>query len=283
MPRVLKIGDHQFYFLPSGDGVQVYRFRDTGKASQLAALIGGRSPAPDGSKESKELGQWTWHDIDGHGKPALDEINWFKKPGEGHYSCFGMDVDAAGNIIFANTSTQSVWTIPIGPLDAKGNPTYDWKDAKEVVPKDTSALKFEPNMVQRADDGSFYAFWMGGTTLARFDKSGKVLWAAAVPKLVVGLDVIPGGKGGCFVGEGRDAKLDHYSADGLLIGTMQPGDAMAKQTGWLDNHASVAVNRDPRDHVIDVFAEDDYVLRIGWYRVDDRDVESMGGELKLSR
>jgi hypothetical protein len=296
VPRVLTLGDHSFYFLPSGDGVQIYRLDGIiGKVFHLAALVGGRSPAPDGSKESKDLGQWTWHDADGSGEPKPEQINWFKQPGQGHYSCFGMDVDAAGNIIFANTETHSIWIIPIGPLDPKGNPTYDWKEAKEAFPKDRSATKFEPNMVQRADDGSFYAFgwsatfpqpkdnpfWMGGTTLARFDKTGKLLWAVKLPKLAVGLDVIPGGKGGCFVGEGKDARLDHFSADGLLIGAMQPGEAMCKQTGWLDNHASVAVNRDRRDGILDVFAEDDYVLRIGWYRVDDRDMETHTGAIRL--
>jgi hypothetical protein len=86
--------------------------------------------------------------------------------------------------------------------------------------------------------------------------------------------------GGCLVGSGRKAAILHYSADGLLIGRMEPGEAMAKQSGWLDNHASVAVNRDPRDGVLDVFAEDDFVLRIGWYRVDDRDVRTIRGAVR---
>jgi hypothetical protein len=205
-----------------------------------------------------------------------------------------MDVDARGNIVYADLSTPSIREIPIGPPDARGNPTYDWKDAKDIIPKDQSPLKFEPNMAQRADDGSVYAFgwsarwpqpknnpfWMGGTTLARFDKAGKPLWAIELPKLCVGLDVIPGG-GGCIAGIGNGARLLHYSPDGLLIGAMEPGEAMHKQTGWLDNHASVAVNRDPRDHELDIFAEDDYTLRIAWYRVDDRATETISGRIQL--
>ena len=203
VPRVLKYHDHPFYFLPSGDGVQVYRIEE--EQMHLAALLGGRGPAPDGRREAKQLGQWTWHDADGTGEPKPEEINWFKKPGEGKYSCFGMDVDAGGNVVFADTSTHGIREVPVGPPDARGNPTYDWKDAKEVIAQDASPLKFEPNMAQRADDGSVYAFgwsarwpqpknnpfWMGGTTLARFDKSGKLLWAVGLPKLCVGLDVIP--------------------------------------------------------------------------------------------
>jgi hypothetical protein len=48
---------------------------------------------------------------------------------------------------------------------------------------------------------------------------------------------------------------------------------MSNHSGWLDNHASVAANRDPRDHLLDLFAEDDYTCRIAWYRLDDRDIE----------
>ena len=51
---------------------------------------------------------------------------------------------------------------------------------------------------------------------------------------------------------------------------MEPGEAMGKQSGWLDNQCSVAVNRDPRDGLLDVFTEDDFALRLGWYRIDDR-------------
>lgn len=291
VPRLLKFGENHFYFIPSGDGVQVYRLER--KVFHLAALVGGRSPSPDGQKEDGKLGQWTWHDEIGDGVPQPQQINWFKKPGEGHYSVFGTDVDAHGSIWFANSETQSIWVIPIGPLDERGNPTYDWKQSWEVAPKDTSPLKFRPNMVQQADDGSIYAFgwsdkwpepknnpfWMGGTTLARFDAKGNRLWAVQLPALCVGLDSVPGG-GGCMTGQGDGAKIHHFTADGLYVGMMSPGDAMAKQSGWLDNHASVAINRDPRDQVLDVFAEDDLVLRIGWYRVDDRSIETIGGKIR---
>ncbi len=55
---------------------------------------------------------------------------------------------------------------------------------------------------------------------------------------------------------------------------------MCRESGWLDNHASVAVNRDPRDGNLDVFTEDDLVLRIGWYRVDDRKLSRVKGSVR---
>jgi len=288
VPRVLRLGKSDFCFFPTGDGVQVYRVDRN--VLRLAALVGGRSPSSDGS-QAKELGQWTWHDANGAGEPAPSEIVWFKQPGQASYNVFGMDVDQQGSIWFGNLSTRSIWQIPVGPLDRRGNPTYDWSQAREVVPRDNSPLEFQPNMVQHAQDGSLYAFgwsqawpspdnnpfWMGGTTLVRYDKVGQRLWAVPLPEVCVGLDAVPGG--GCMVGAGRTAKIYHYSPDGLLIGTLSPGEAMGKESGWMDNHASVAVNRNPRDGILDVFAEDDYVLRLGWYRVDDRDLRTITGPL----
>jgi hypothetical protein len=37
----------------------------------------------------------------------------------------------------------------------------------------------------------------------------------------------------------------------------------------------VAVNRDPRDGLLDVFVEDNFNLRIAWYRIDDRQIETI--------
>jgi len=104
-------------------------------------------------------------------------------------------------------------------------------------------------------------------------------------ELCVGLDSIPkigGIKGrsfGCMVGSGKNAHILHYSGDGLLLGLLAPGEAMCKESGWMDNHASVAVNRSPIDNVIDVFSEDDLNLRIGWYRVDDKPIEHIYGKI----
>ena len=49
----------------------------------------------------------------------------------------------------------------------------------------------------------------------------------------------------------------------------------------MDDHASVAVTRDPRDGILDVFTEDDYVLRIGWFRIDDHAIDTVAGDVVL--
>jgi len=43
----------------------------------------------------------------------------------------------------------------------------------------------------------------------------------------------------------------------------------------------VAVSRDPRDGLLDVFGEDSWLNRNVWYRVDDRDVRTLTGALVL--
>ena len=296
-PRVLRLNGADFFFSPSGDGVQVYRIGP--KGFQLAALVGGKDPTYDGKTKRDappgDAPMWTWSDTNGNGVVDEAEIRWFVKPGEKgthRYATFGMDVDAQGNLWFPNHHTHSAWRIPRGDPDPKGNPTYDWSQAREVLLADKSPLKFSASMVQPAEDGSIYAFgwsapwpspknnpfWMGGATLARFDKNGRRLWAVPLPETCVGLDVIPGG--GCMVGMGKKAHILHYTADGLLVGRMDPGEAMGGKSGWLDNQCSVAVNRDGRDKRLDVFVEEDYALRIAWYRVDDRDIRTVTGKLK---
>jgi hypothetical protein len=282
--RPLRLSGHDLVFFPTGDGVQVYRVN--GKLLRFSAAVGGKDPTPEGQNQGRGgVGRWSWHGEAAAGSPGTNTVEWFKKPGErgAAYAVFGMDVDRQGHIWFGELHSKAVWTIPLSGFDAGGNPVYHWAEARAAVARDASPLGFEPNMANRADDGSIYAFgwskpwpspknnpfWMGGTTLARFDTDGHVLWAAKLPSTCVGLDTIPGKNAGVMVGAGTSAAVYHFNADGLLVGVMKPGDAMAKQTGWMDNHASVAVSRDPRDGQWDVFTEDDYVLRIGWYRVKE--------------
>jgi hypothetical protein len=288
VPRVLRIGSRDFVFMPTGDGVQVYRAN--GSVLKLASLVGGHDPSPDGEKSDGKITKWTWSDEQGTGKPDPARIRTI----DDRYTCFGMDVDAHANLWFANTHTHSIWTIPLAGVDARGNPRYDWRSAREVTKPDTTDLALDPTMVQATPDGSFYAsgwskphpqprnnpFWMGGTTLARYDRAGNLLWWTPTPETIVGMDTIPAAKpadssAGVIVGGGKSATLYHYTADGLLIGKLSPGPAMGKHSGWLDNHASVAVNRDSRDGLLDVFAEDDFTCRIAWYRIDDREIRTL--------
>ena len=83
-----------------------------------------------------------------------------------------------------------------------------------------------------------------------------------------------------MLGYFKKAHVYHYTPDGLLIGRMEPGEAAGNVTGWMDNTSAVAVNRDPGDGILDVFGEDSWLNRAIWYRVDDRDVRAISGELR---
>lgn len=300
--RLLKLGGVEFFFQCYGDGLQVYRRR--GGLYRLVTMVGGLNPLPDGRyndrlpKEQKQkLGQWTWTDSNGNAEAGKEEIVWYREPGKGRYAVFGMNVDAKGNVLYCDHHTRAIWELPLARLHESGNPVYDWAKVRQLTQRDTSPVVFFPLMAVRADDGTIYAFgrsegwkrpggktagyaWMGGWALRRYDARNKALWSAKLPQVCVGMDAIPGGKG-VMLGYFEKAHVYHYNADGLLIGRMKPGEAAGKVTGWTDNTSAVAVSRDSRDGMLDVFGEDSWLNRNIWYRVDDRNIDQVTGTIEI--
>ncbi len=289
-PRWVTLGGQRFFYFADGDGMQAYRLAGSSPTTELrfAMAIGGREPGPDGKTErTQPPGQWSWSDA--HGNSHLDpaEVRWFKQPGQGRLTYFGMNVDGQGNIFYCDQQTRSIWMIPLSRLNAAGNPVYDWSQAREVVAADSSPVKFFPLMAVRTEKGEIYAFgrsglfapfpgagaaWMGGWALAKFDSAGRRLWATRLVQHCTGMDYVPG-DGGVVLGYFAEAIVYHYNRDGLLVGSARPGKVAGEVSGWLDNTASIACNRDPRDGLIDVFAEEDYAHRILWYRFDDAKIK----------
>jgi hypothetical protein len=284
-PRWVTLGGHLFFYFANGDGIQAYRLAGPDRSElRFVMALGGREPDPDGkTQRSQPPGQWTWSDSHGNWRLDPAEVRWFKQPGQGRLAFFGMNVDRQGNIFYCDHQTRSIWMIPLEGLNAAGNPTYDWSQAREIVAADTSAVKFFPLMAVRTEKGEIYAFgrsdlfpphpgsgaaWMGGWALAKFDPAGRRLWATRLVQHCTGMDYVPG-DGGVVLGYFAEAIVYHYNRDGLLVGSVRPGKAAGEVSGWLDNTASIACNRDPRDGLIDVFAEEDYAHRILWYRLDD--------------
>lgn len=281
-PRWVKLDDNRFFYFANGDGIQAYRL--VGDQLRFVMATGGREPDVHGKfPQGAPLGQWTWTDADGDAAVDDEEVMWHKQPGEGRYAVFGMNVDARGNVIYCDHHTKSIWLIPLAGLNEAGNPRYDWAQAKELVPADQSDVKFFPLMAVRNERNEVYAFgrselfpqhpgsgpaWMGGWALAKFDADGNRLWATRLAQHCTGMDYVPG-DGGVVVGYFAKAIVYHYNRDGILVGSAGPGAPAAGISGWLDNTASIACNRDPRDGKIDVFAEEDYAHRILWYRFDD--------------
>ena len=301
--RLLKLGGAEFFCQCYGDGLQVYR-RGGGGLYRLAAMVGGANPRPDGryndrvpAEQKQKLGQWTWTDADGNAKADKGEVVWHRQPGKGRYAVFGMNVDAKGNVLYCDHHTRGIWELPLAGLHESGNPIYDWAKARQLTQRDASPVGFFPLMALRAEDGTIYAFgrsegwkrpggktagyaWMGGWALRRYDRQGKTLWSAKLPQVCVGMDAIPGGKG-VMLGYFEKAHVYHYDPDGMLIGRMAPAEAAGKVTGWMDNTSAVAVSRDPRDGMLDVFGEDSWLNRNIWYRVDDRNVRRIEGTVEV--
>ncbi|MFW6058920.1 MAG: FlgD immunoglobulin-like domain containing protein [Phycisphaeraceae bacterium] len=299
VPRLLEFDGNQFYFQGYGDGLQIYRREDG--VYRLATMVGGNSPRPDGRpasaippEEREVLSPWSWTDQDADGVVEASEITRFEALDR--YRTFNMNADRSGNLIYCDLRNKAIWELPMAGLDENGNPTYDWTQQRQLVPADESAAGFHPLMAVRADDGTLYAtgrseawerpggrraekVWMGGWVARRYDKEGEPMWTVRLPQVSPGICDIPDG-GGVIFGYFLEGDLYHYGPHGLLIGTTAPGEAADYTTGWLDNNSALVVNRDPRDGIIDVFAEDSGLARMIWYRIDDSDIHTITDEVE---
>ncbi|MDX1933190.1 MAG: FlgD immunoglobulin-like domain containing protein [Capsulimonadales bacterium] len=294
--RVLRLSGADFVFHPTGDGVQVYRVQ--GNVLMLAALVGGGSPGPDGKTDPKRLSdKWVWHDTEGDGNPEPSEIRIY--PSEqpeprkwSEYATPGMHVDRRGDFWFAFHG--SIWHLPRQGVNERGNPVYDWAKVRNVTGSaslEGPPARINPISVAVGENGLFYVigpnrrwpppknnpFWMGATSLACFDASGRLRWIRRLPEVSVGLEYVPGG--GLLIGGGASDIIYHYTSDGLLLGTVKPGAVGANLTTWLDTTGCISANRDPRDRKIDVFVEDDRIGRVLWYRIEDDRIAEISGDL----
>lgn len=295
-PRMVHLGSIDFCYVLQRDGVHVFRHARHG--FQLAAMVGGLNsgaerrlaglniPAP----EDSEL--WTWHDTNGNGRVEATE---FLRPrrsgrqrGTGGLHIDSTEIDREGSLWFCDHTSGAVWVLKISSLDAWGNPVYDWSRLQQALPRDTSAFGFRPLLVRHDTDGSLYALgsaagWQAtssgsrGTALVKFDRKNRRLWAVRLPESCAGIDIAPGGS--VLAAGTGEACVYHYSPDGLLIGKLTPGEPLGGTCGGFENAACVAVNRDPRDRQLDVFVADTLGMRIGWYRINDREVKAVSGTL----
>ncbi|HEY3332025.1 MAG TPA: FlgD immunoglobulin-like domain containing protein [Capsulimonadaceae bacterium] len=313
VPRVFRINGKDYLYRPAGDCMQIFRMdkgASGGPVARLVSMIGqnqptatGQFPAEFWKRETFQL--WSWQDARGTSKPEIADISYFTKPGQGSLWQHGpFSVDSQKNIYFASydlggKQREEIWMLPFLGLDNRSNPIYDWKSAKLCIAKDTTATNYAPKMAANGDDGLLYTYgtstlrpqmpqngavWMGGNTLAAFDKQGERRWIVDLSKTSVGLCPLPGPRGGCVIGGGPAAgTIYHYTRDGLLVGKVGPSPEMGRSpdnpSGFLDMFAAVSANRDPRDGQVDVFVEDNFNLRILWYRIDDRDIETLTGAI----
>ncbi len=338
-PRIVRIGEKNFFYFLAGDGLAVYRIdppedESRGPTLKLASALAGAEPLPDGTRakdawkrENRFL--WSWHDEHGDGQIQKEEINVVatpENPKEWEWSMGGFTVDDKGWLWIASymrkpphpRQESTVWAIPPGGPDKLGNPIYDWNAGVLVVTEQAgpSALgvskgeEFAWKLVGRSsDDGMIYGLadtrkpgapregglHMGGNVLmglqgSKADNPGEISepkWWVVLPKKSVGLAPIPGGNGGVFIGgDPWRGGVRHYTKDGLLIGGFQSAQRFGTQpldwpSGLLDAHLAVNCNRDPRDGLLDVWTEDNFNLRLIWYRVDDRDIETFEGKIEV--
>ena len=300
-----------FEVMPAADATRSPVFK-------LVSLLASPGLAPNGSTVNEiwlkpNLYMWSWVDEQGDHLPQPEEVSTWSRPEDG-FELWQLDAvtsDTAGNLCFVSmgrgggpkgdpAKVNAIWQVPLKWSSSRGLPHYDWADAKQLVPSQSLAWPMSFKMAQHdADTGITYAYgytrkeslpqpkgvWMGGNTLAAF-KGKDRQWQITLPDICVALDVIPGGAGGCILGGGPwKGVVHHYTRDGLLVGTVGPdpqvmGAAPNNPSGLLDMFSAITVNRDRRDGILDVFVEDNFNLRIAWYRIDDRNLSVQRCTLK---
>ena len=256
-------------------------------------MFGSGSPCPDGTfadlpGHGRPLGFWSWHDINGDGKVRDSEVNWQVKPDPSfHFANMGVNTDNRGNAIFC-TDDGDVKEVPMAGFDQKGNPIYDLSRMHVLIARDESPqpMLTGAKMAVRADDGSIYVDyqsqvypkppeadggWMTGWMLARYNPYGKLLWYTRLPETCTGMDFVPGGGVMLITIKYTDhgTPIYHYDPSGMLIGIVNPSPTVLGFSANTDNTGALALSRDPRDHLVDMFAEDCVGNRFRWQRMDD--------------
>jgi len=268
VPRVVRLGPRDFYYMPTGDGLEVFRIdqkqgEQRGPVMRLCSVIAGNQPLPNGTSTTRPWIRdvwflWSWHDSEGSHHPDPLTMEYAMRPHVGKefpWQHGPMDVDSKGDIWFVSydrggraREANSIFEIPLSGLDALGNPIYRWADAKPVVPSKSLPWKIQLRTVVHAGGGLTYAYgnstsypgapkngglWMGGNSLLAYD-GGDVKWMVPLNQLGVGLDVVPpgpSGEGGGVVIGAEPAKggIYYYSTDGLLVCRMFPSAAMGEK------------------------------------------------------
>ena len=300
-PRIIDRDGHRYFFSLTGDLVKVFRFE--GERLVPATMVGLTPRAWDEKlmgelPEKQKPTHFVWRDLNGDGQIQPDEITKVNDP-KSQIASFSCEVDQQGNLIIPNHYNNGIDALPLSKFDEHGNPVYEWSQLREILPPDETLRGLRPQkacplpgggmyVLQQADP-AFYPgsktmtpwgnvsglVWMGGWVFSKYDASGNRLFTIALPEECTGLDWVPNAardhETGVIVGEYSAMRLFHFSPDGLMLQILSP----AHKTGWLDHNGSLSVNRNPRDGLVDVFAEESLSNRISWYRMDDREVKTV--------
>lgn len=300
-PRIVTLGQHRYYYALSGDGVRVFRFEGTRLVP--SALVGmtqrGWDPAVLGELPDKEKPtHYTWHDASGDGAVQPDEIVRLVDANK-QFATYSCEVDRQGNLIIPNRRNNVIYELPLARMDDHANPVYDWADLRPVLPPDATLRSLQPMKACPLPDGGMYVLqvaepgfyppsdkdtgygkpagvcWMGGWVFSKYDRQGVRLFTVPLPEHCTAIDWVPGPDGntdgGIIAGAYHGKELYHYSPDGLLLGVLSP----KFMTGWLDHNGAVSICRNPTDGLADVFVEESFQNRISWYRMDDRQANTL--------
>lgn len=305
-PRIIYRDGRRYFYSLTGDLVKVFRLE--GERMVPSTMVGLTPRAWDDKllgavPENQKPTHYVWRDANGDGQIQPGEVTRINDP-KSQIASFSCEVDEQGNLIIPNHYNNGIDVLPLSKFDERGNPVYEWSELRQLLPPDDTLRGLRPQkacplpgggmyVLQQADP-AFYPpsktmtpwgnvsglVWMGGWVFSKYDPAGRRLFTLPLPEECTGLDWVPDAgrdrETGVIVGEYSAMRLLHFSPDGLMLQILSP----RHKTGWLDHNGSLSVNRNPRDGLADVFAEESLSNRISWYRLDDREVKTLKVSLK---
>ena len=205
-------------------------------------------------------------------------------------------------LIIPNHGDRTIKMLPFDGLDDKGNPKYDFTELHTIIPADNSLLHLFPQkacplpdewnvchvsrrpipaFINRIKTNTGYGHpadvcWMGGWVYSKYDDKGNRLFTVAAFRFIA-MEWI----GSPTSAARRKPAWWSVATMASTTSTTRPMDCCWRswprpiRAGWLDNNGSVSINRNPKDGMIDFFAEESFRNRISWYRMDDRDQKEL--------
>ena len=278
------------------DKLTISRFDVTthGEIAIPAGCFAKRHEKGDWPPNQPERGEWIWRDTNGDG--AMQAGEYLSRLSDTPDS-WGWCVDSRGDVWQA-TAQEGLRHFPCGGLDEHGCPRYSYATMQSIpMPPDFTELcriEYRPEtdtmfLAGYTHDHTHLGGEWGavGTEVLRYDG-----WSAGSRQPALRIMLPSDGKKDAqlfikamsiagdylFAGEIRSPeRIFVYNIHtGAFLGTMQPGAAVGKGTGWIDTPYGVrAIQRSNGEY--EIFVEDDLDAKVILYRWKPNTGRNTGG------
>lgn len=264
---------------------------DPAKRGEVAIPVGcfaKQHEKGDWPPSQPETGEWIWRDVNGDG--AMQAGEYLSRPSEAP-SLWGWWVDSRGDVWQA-TDRDGLRHFPCGGLDEHGCPRYSYAAMQTIPMPDDFAELCRIDYLPQTDTMFLAGYtkshphlggeWgAAGTEVLRYDgwrtgnrqpalkimlpSDGKQDAQLFIKALCVSGDYL-------FAAESRSPErvFVYNIHTGKFAGTMQPGTAVGKSSGWIDTPYGICAFRLTNGEY-EIFTEEDLDAKIILYRWKPKD------------